>query len=200
MPYLCTVTAGNITHRAGMMKNLHDQLGLSVLVFDYRGYGRSEGSPDEKGVMLDARAARDWLADRVGIDKKEIILIGESLGGAVAVDVAASDGAKALMLISTFNRLPDVAAFHYPFLPIRLLMRAQFDSEDKIKNYHGPLVQYHGLGDTIVAPEFGRRLFEAANEPKLWIEQTGSDHNDSLPSKFFVEVRKFFKQYLYQAG
>ena len=108
--------AGNITHRDDRLLTLR-RLGFSVLMLDYRGYGRSEGSPSEKGVLLDARAARAWLAQRAGVAEQEIVLWGESLGGGVAVDLAAKDGARGLILESTFTSLPDMAAHHYRWLP-----------------------------------------------------------------------------------
>src|SRR5690606_21254788 len=103
--------------------------------------GRSEGVPSEQGILADARAARQWLAQRAGVREQDIVLMGESLGGGVMVDLAASDGARALILENTFTSLPDVAAFHYPWLPVRTLMRTRFDSLSKIGNYHGPLLQ-----------------------------------------------------------
>src|SRR5208283_3409033 len=117
--------------------------GVSVLVFDYRGYGKSEGKPDEPGVLADARAARTWLAQKSGVAENRVVLMGESLGGAVAVDLAA-DGARALILENTFSSMADVAAFHYPWAPVRLLMRTQFNSAAKIRSYRGPVFQSHG--------------------------------------------------------
>ena len=93
-----------------------------MFIFDYRGYGRSEGTPTEQGVLSDARAAQSWLAARAGVASSELILLGCSLGGAVAVDLAAGAGAKALILQNTFNKLPDAAASHYWYVPVRLLM------------------------------------------------------------------------------
>ena len=164
----CHGNAGNITHRADIIRALHDRVGVSVLVFDYRGYGKSEGKPDEPGVLADARAARTWLAQKAGVAENRIVLMGESLGGAVAVDLAA-DGARALILENTFSSMPDVAAFHYPWVPVRLLMRTQFNSAAKIRAYHGPLYQSHGDRDSIVPLEFAKRLFDAANEPKRFL-------------------------------
>ncbi len=113
---------------------------------------------------------RAWLARRAGIAERDVVLAGRSLGGAVAVDLAAADGARALVLESTFTSLPDVAAYHYHWLPVRLLMRTQFDSLAKIAAYHGPLLASHGTGDTIVPYALGRRLFQAANEPKQFVD------------------------------
>jgi fermentation-respiration switch protein FrsA (DUF1100 family) len=184
---------GNITHRMNSLVNLHRIVGVSTLILDYRGYGRSEGKPNEKGILLDARAARTWLAKRENIAEKEIVLMGESLGGGVAVDLAAQDGAKALVLVSTFNRLPDVAAYHYPAFPVKWLMRTQLDSERKIPNYRGPLLQYHGKKDTVVPFNFGKKLFDAANEPKELVVSETLDHNDSPPEMLYLKMRKLLE-------
>jgi uncharacterized protein len=183
--------AGNLTHRLDVIRALHDHLRTSVLIFDYRGYGRSEGSPDERGILADARAARAWLASRAGILQGEVVEMGESLGGAVAVDLAAADGARALVLENTFSSAPDVAAAHFPWLPARLLMRTRLDSAAKIANYHGPLLQVHGDNDQIVPFESGRRLFEAANEPKRFVVIPGGDHNDPRTPKFYQVLDEF---------
>ncbi len=189
----CHGNAGNITHRAHVLEALTRQVGVSVLIFDYRGYGRSEGRPSEQGVLADARAARDWLAKRENLSPNEIVLMGESIGGAIATIVAGADGAKALILESTFNNLPDVAAYHYPWLPVRWLMRSRFDAAAAIKHYHGPVMQVHGDADTIVPLQFGRRLFEAANEPKRFLLLPGHDHNDLMPLKYYEALADFLR-------
>jgi len=186
----CHGNAGNITHRADIIRALNDRVGVSVLVFDYRGYGKSEGKPDEPGVLADARSARTWLAQKAGLAENQIVLMGESLGGAVAVDLAA-DGARALILENTFSSVPDVAAFHYPWAPVRLLMRTQFDSAAKIRVYHGPLYQSHGDRDTIVPLRFATRLFDVANEPKHFLLIEGSDHNDPRMPQYYDKLREF---------
>ena len=189
----CHGNGGNITHRADALRRLN-RAGVSVLMFDYRGYGRSEGKPSEAGILADARAARAWLATRENIRESDIVMMGESLGGAAAVDLAARDGARALVLESTFSSLPDVGAYHYPWLPVRLLARTQLDSLSKIGNYQGPLLQVHGDQDTIVPIEFGRRLFEAANEPKQFLMLPGHDHNDTLPDTYYDALAEFIKR------
>lgn len=187
----CHGNAGNVTHRAETLRGLHDLVGASVLIFDYRGYGRSEGTPDEPGILADARAARTWLAQREGVAEQDIVLMGRSVGGAVAVDLAAKDGARALVLESTFTSMPDVAAHHYPWLPIRHLLRTRFDSLAKIANYHGPLVQSHGDADTIVPYRLGRRLFDAANQPKQFITIPAGDHNDLQDGDYYETLITF---------
>jgi hypothetical protein len=182
---------GNVTNRADLLEILHDHLGVSTLVFDYRGYGCSEGLPDEAGILADARGARKWLAARTGLKETDIVMVGESLGGGVAVDLAAKDGARGLVLLNTFSSAPDVGAWHYPWLPVRLLMRTRLDSAAKIGNYHGPLLQTHGDHDQIVPLKFARRLFDAANEPKQFILNPGGDHNDDVARAFWPALDKF---------
>jgi fermentation-respiration switch protein FrsA (DUF1100 family) len=186
----CHGNGGNLSHRIAKLHMLR-HCGASVLAFDYRGYGRSEGMPNEKGILADARAARKWLADREKIAETDVVVMGESLGGAVAVDLAAKDGARAMVLESTFSSLPDVAAYHYPFLPVRWLMRSRFDSLSKIRQYHGPLLMAHGDSDTIIPLASAQRLFEAANEPKQWILMAHHDHNDLPPGEFVEALAKF---------
>jgi fermentation-respiration switch protein FrsA (DUF1100 family) len=190
----CHGNAGNITHRAHAAEALRRRAGVTVLLFDYRGYGRSEGKPTGKGILADARAARAWLAQRENVPESEIVLMGESIGGAVAVDLAARDGAKALILESTFDSLPTVAAEHYPWLPVRWLMRTRLDSAAIIGDYHGPLLQSHGDADTIVPLEHGQRLFAAANEPKQFLLLPGHDHNMLMPPDYYDALGKFLAE------
>ena len=161
-----------------------------MLIFDYRGYGRSAGKPTGRGILADARAARAWLARREKIPKEQIVLMGESIGGAVAVDLAA-DGARGLIVENSFASLPEVAAYHFPWIPVRLLMRTRLNSAARIREYHGPLLQSHGDRDTIVPLASGRRLFAAANEPKKFILIPGGDHNDAHSPEYYQQVREF---------
>ncbi|HVC96447.1 MAG TPA: alpha/beta hydrolase [Pirellulales bacterium] len=183
--------AGNITHRAERFEALRDRHELTVFAFDYRGYGRSDGRPNEAGILLDARAARRWLADRAGVAEGDIVLMGESLGGGVMVDLAARDGARGLVLENTFTSLPAVAAYHYPWLPVRLVMRNRLDSLSKIGSYHGPLLQCHGDADQIIPFAIGQELFEAANQSKRFVHLPGHDHNDELPSVYSETLEEF---------
>jgi hypothetical protein len=184
---------GNVTYWADEYAELN-KLGAAVFAFDYRGYGRSQGVPDEAGVLADARAARAWLAQRAGIDEADVVVMGLSLGGGVAVDLAAADGARGLILQNTFSSLPDAAAVHYPWLPVRWLMRSRFDSLGKIAQYHGPLLQTHGDRDEIVPLELGQRLFAAANEPKTFVLCAGGGHNDPLTPAFIQALDKFLEE------
>lgn len=185
---------GNLSHRWGTYKSLTRDHGLAIFAFDYRGYGRSEGSPNEAGILADGRAAQAWLARRASIPPDQIILMGESLGGAVAIELASTVGARVLVLEKTFTSLPDVAAAHLPIFPIRWLMRARFDSASKIGRYKGPLFQVHGDIDGIVPFDSGRRLFEAANEPKRFLVVPGQDHNDALPREYHETLESFLRE------
>lgn len=161
-----------------------------MLLFDYRGYGRSEGVPTIDGVLADARAARHWLAERAGVTEKEIVLVGNSLGGAVAVDLAGRDGARGLVLENTFASLADVAERHFGRLT-RLLVEGRLDSASRIRDYHGPLLQTHGSADQVVPSESGRRLFQAAAGPKTFVEVAGGDHNDA-PARAYLDALNRF--------
>jgi len=187
----CHGNAGNITHRAEILRRLHDVSRVTVFIFDYRGYGRSKGRPKEAGVLADARAARDWLSRREGAEPGRLILMGESIGGAVAVDLAADQGARGLILESTFTSLRDLAAYHFPWFPVRQLMRTRLDSLAKIKSYRGPLLQSHGDCDTIVPYPFGQRLFDAANQPKQFVTFPGGDHNDLRDTGYYAKLGQF---------
>jgi len=184
--------AGNVTQYAEWLRVLHDRHRVSVMIFDYRGYGKSDGEPDEAGIIEDACAARQWLAQREKIAESDIVLMGQSLGGGVMVDLAASDGARGLVLLNTFTSLPDVAAHHYPLLPTRMLMHNRLDSASKIGRYHGPLLQVHGDKDSVVPFAQGKKLFAAANEPKRFVVNPGGGHNDRLPDQY----RQAFDEFL----
>jgi fermentation-respiration switch protein FrsA (DUF1100 family) len=190
----CHGNAGNVTDRAEIMRRLNKVAQVSVLVFDYRGYGRSEGRPTEAGLLADARAARAWLAQRAGVREADILVMGESIGGAVAVDLAAADGARGLVLEHTFDRLANVAAYHFPWFPARFFLHTQFNSAAKIPNYHGPLLQTHGNADTVVPYRFGKSLFEAANEPKSFLTVPHGEHNDLCGRDYYERLRQFFAQ------
>lgn len=187
----CHGNAGNITHRADILQDIHRWVQASVLVWDYRGYGRCEGRPTEQGILADAEAARSWLAQRTGCPPDQLVLWGHSLGGAVAVHLAASRGAQALVLESTFPSLPDVAAYYYPWLPVRLLMRTRLDALSLIGRYTGPVFQSHGEKDTLVPIFLGRKLFEAANPPKHFLILPQADHNDPLGKDYYLQVKQF---------
>jgi len=173
--------AGNITHRADEIALWRRRLNVAVFIYDYRGYGRSEGKPNERGVYEDARAAYRWLRRQQGVEPDRIILRGKSLGAAVAMQLALEEPHMGLILESAFTSAPDMGALLYPWLPVRWLMHTRFDNISKIRRYRGPVLITHCRDDTVVPYRMGRQLFEAANEPKWFYEIKVGDHNDLHP-------------------
>jgi fermentation-respiration switch protein FrsA (DUF1100 family) len=169
--------AGDRSDRAPLAEELA-RSGLSVLLFDYRGYGGSPGHPSEAGLAMDARAARNYLAARPGVRPDSIAYFGESLGAAVAIGLALEHPPAALVLRSPFTTLVDVGRLHYPFLPVRWLLKDRFDSIGRVGAVRCPLLIVAGGADDIVPPEQSRRLYEAAREPKRYVEIAGASHND----------------------
>jgi len=170
--------AGNITHRVDRIMAWQRNLNVSVFVFDYRGYGRSAGKPNERGVYHDARAAYRWLTINQGIAPDDVVFFGESLGTAVVLQLALEVPPRALILESPFTSAVDVGQQAFPWLPVRWLMRNRFASMEKIGQYHGPLLIIHGTQDTIIPFAMGQTLFERANEPKRFYAVVGADHNE----------------------
>jgi fermentation-respiration switch protein FrsA (DUF1100 family) len=183
--------AGNVTLLAQTLRTLNRRHTLSVLALDYRGFGKSEGRPSEEGLYQDARAARRWLAEKEHIAETDVILMGVSLGGAVAVDLAARDGARGLVLANTFTSLPAAAQQQVRWLPMNLILATRFDSLAKIKDYDGPLLMTHGDADEVVPYKQGQALFEAAPGTKKFITASGGKHNDPLPEEYRVALDEF---------
>jgi len=187
---------GNIGDRVENLKGLNE-IGLRVFILDYRGYGLSEGSPSEKGVYEDARAAYAYLASRGDVDPERIAIFGSSLGGAVAVDLASKAPCWRLILESTFSSAPDMAASILPFLPVGRLMTERFDSESKMGSVQAPLLQFHGTRDETVPYRLGQRLFQAAREPKEFVPIHGATHNDTYivgGAAYFEKIRAFLSR------
>jgi hypothetical protein len=174
----CHGNGGNIYHRLDYLEIFH-RLGLSTFIFDYRGYGQSEGKPTEKGTYQDGEAAWRYLVEKRQIAPTDIILFGESLGGAVVSWLAQHYTPRALILQSTFTSVPDIGAKVYPYLPVRLLSRFNYNTLEYIQRVHSPVLIIHSPEDEIIPFYHGRRLFEAAREPKEFLEITG-DHNEGF--------------------
>ena len=172
--------AGNISHRLDSIQVFHD-LGLNVLIFDYRGYGQSTGSCNEHGTYRDIEAAWTHLTETRGIEPARIILFGRSLGAAVVADLATRVEPAAVILESAFLSVPDMAARIYPWLPARWLARYRYDNAEKVTRINRPLLIIHSRDDEIIPYEQGVRLFQLASTPKQFLELAGR-HNDG----FFV--------------
>jgi uncharacterized protein len=168
--------AGNISHRLQNARRFVDWFGLDIVLVDYRGYGRSEGVPNEAGLYADGRAMYDVAADR-GFTPDRIVLFGRSLGSAVALDVALGRESAGVVLETPFLSVPALARVHYPFLPPSLV-RTRFDNEQKIAHLHTPKLIVEAERDTIVPPSQVRRLFDLAPEPKHLFSLPGAAHND----------------------
>ncbi len=184
--------AGTIADRAFKARPLLDA-GFGLLLVEYRGYGGNPGSPSESGLYADGRAALAFL-DGLGIGADRIVLYGESLGCAVAVELAAARPFAALVLEAPFTSIPDVAAGHYPYLPVRWLAKDRFASIAKIGRVQAPLLLIHGERDNVVPIRFGRRLYEAAPEPKRALFLATAGHNDLYNHGVAAAVIEFLIQ------
>ena len=167
--------AGNISDRLFKIKFFYD-LGLNVFIFDYRGYGKSEGRPSEAGVYLDAQGAYDYLQSREDVNMDNIILYGASIGGVVVVDLATHRKAALLVVESSITNAQDMARIHYPFAP-HFLLSLKFDSINKVRRLSIPKLFIHSPDDEVVPFGVGQKLFEAASEPKEFLMIHGG-HND----------------------
>jgi fermentation-respiration switch protein FrsA (DUF1100 family) len=170
--------AGNISHRLDYLRMFHD-LGFASLIIDYRGYGRSSGRASEEGSYIDADTAWQHATQALGYPAKHIVVFGESLGGAVATQLAATRQPAALVLASTFTSVPDLGAEIYPWLPIRLLARIRYDSRDRLSQVNSPVLVIHSLQDDIIPFAHGERLFAVARAPKRFMEIEGG-HNEGF--------------------
>ncbi len=177
---LCHGNGGNLSHLLDSLLPFHG-LGLSCFAFDYRGYGRSVGRPTEAGTYLDAQAAYDWLRGAKGLLPEQIVLLGRSLGGSIAARLAGRVPCRALVVESAFTSYPDMAARLFPYLPVRLFARFlyRYDTLAYLREVHCPVLVIHSRDDELVPFELGVRLFEAAHEPKRFVEIVGS-HNEGF--------------------
>ena len=188
---LCHGNGGNISNRLEKLRLLLDA-GASVLLFDYRGYGQSAGSPSERGTYLDGEAALRYATDVLKVSPSRVVLHGESLGAAVAAEVALRHPVGGLILESGFTSVPDMARLLLPWLPVRLVS-LRYDTLSKIGRIRCPVLIMHSPQDEIVPYEMGRRVFAAAREPKTFAALSGGHNEGFLESEkvFVTAVRKF---------
>jgi fermentation-respiration switch protein FrsA (DUF1100 family) len=182
--------AGNISHRLDNIDRLLKK-GLQVFIFDYRGYGRSEGRPSEKGIYRDGLAAYDYVVRRRGIGPSEVVLFGRSLGAAVAVEVASKRQVKSVILESAFTSSKDMAKSMMLFALFSPLLPAHYNNLEKIGRVSVPKLIIHGQADEIVPFRMGRTLFEAANPPKYFLPLKSAGHNDT----YVVGGEAYFKTF-----
>ncbi|MBM4088717.1 MAG: alpha/beta hydrolase [Planctomycetes bacterium] len=186
--------AGHVASRAPWLQYLQSQARVTTFMFDYRGYGRSEGVPTAAGILDDARAARAKLRELAAIKDSEMLMMGESLGGAVVVHLASESAPRGLILQSTFSSLRDVADVHFPGLSW-LVPADKLNSAALIAQYRGPLLQSHGRADDTIPIDSGHRLFRAANEPKEFVEIAGAGHNNWLTPPYLKRLEQFLTRF-----
>ena len=182
--------AGHVASRAPWLRFLQTKAKVSVFMFDYRGYGRSEGTPTVEGALRDAKAARAKLCELAAIKDTEMLLMGESLGGAIVIQLAADSPPRGLILQSTFSSLRDVADVHYPKLSW-LVPGNKLDSATQIVRYRGPLLQSHGNVDRTIPFSSGEKLFRSANEPKQFVTIEHADHNNWVTDAYLNQLDRF---------
>jgi fermentation-respiration switch protein FrsA (DUF1100 family) len=186
----CHGNAGSVIHRLENLRELY-RLGLSIFIFDYRGYGRSQGKPSEDGLYQDAIGAYDYLTRVRQIRSERIVVFGRSLGAAVAADLVSRKPAAGLILESPFPSIAAVAKHHYGGMPVHWLLGAEFNLIDRLPQLSLPTLVIHGERDDIIPIEFGRQVFEAAKPPKWWYAIAGADHNNTYQVGGRVYFRRF---------
>lgn len=182
---------GGSISRRGERLAAYRRRGFGVMFLSYRGYGGSTGSPTEAGLVDDALAAYDWLGSQ-GYESRSIVLVGESLGSGVAVQLASRRKVAAVALEAPFTSVTDVAGRHYWYLPVGQLLKDKFDSRSLIAKIGAPLLIAHGDRDRVVDFEFGKRLFEAASEPKEFLAIAGAGHEAIFDPRVWAREMEFF--------
>ncbi len=183
----CHGNGGNISHRLESIQIFYN-LGLSTFIFDYRGYGQSEGKITEQGTYLDAEAAWHYLVQKQKVYPKEIIIFGRSLGGSIAAWLAQAHTPKALIIESAFTSIQDIASELYPYLPVRLISRFYYDCMNYLRQVNCPILIVHSRDDETIPFNHGQRLFKTANEPKEFLEIAGT-HNEG-----FITTAKHYEK------
>lgn len=189
--------AGNISHRLENIQLLHDKVNLHIFIFDYRGFGRSEGRPSESGTYLDAVAALRHLRSRDDMDPRALVLFGRSVGAAVAAEIATREDCAAVILESPFASIRAMARVAFPLLPIGRLLRTRYDVVDKVRRIRVPLLVIHGDRDEVIPYAQGRQVFEAAPGPKEFYAIPGAHHNDTYlvgGDDYFAALKSFIER------
>ncbi len=172
--------AGNVSHRLDHLLLLHERLGVHVFIIDYRGYGRSEGQPSEEGTYRDATAALTYLRQLPGVDPERVVLYGQSLGSAVAAELARREPVRGVILEAPFASIAAMARVAFPFLPLGPLLRTRYDTLAAVREIDAPLLVLHSPTDEVVPYAQGEAVYAAAREPK-WFHAIGgrAGHNDA---------------------
>ena len=190
--------AGNISDRLLNIKLVHDRIKINIFIFDYRGYGRSEGTISEKGTYFDGEAAIKYLLGRDDAAAR-LILFGRSLGAAVAAEMATRFKTLGLILESPFVSIPEMARAIFPSLPIAWLLRTRYDTMEKVRLVKTPILVLHGDRDATVPFAQGKKVFEVASEPKRFYRIVGASHNDTFVvggEEYYGALREFIESAL----
>ena len=185
--------AGNLFNRSYKL-NRFNELNLNVLIISWRGFSGNPGKPNETNLYGDAKKAVKWLNDR-GVETKNIILYGESLGTGVAVEIAQNNKFNSIILESPYTSMEKTAKIYYPYLPVKFLLKDKYESEKKIKNIKTPILIMHGKKDNIVPFNMGKKLFEIANKPKKFLQIEEDDHMLSFNDSLLLEIKNFINKY-----
>jgi fermentation-respiration switch protein FrsA (DUF1100 family) len=191
----CHGNAGNISQRIDSFE-IFRQLGFSTFIFDYRGYGKSEGKPSEKGTYLDAEGAWNWLVREKKMKPEEIIVVGRSLGGGIASYLAKKYQPRALIIESSFISISDMARVMFPWLPLKLLLRFKYNTRERLKDIHCPVLIIHSPDDRTIPFICGKILYETANPPKKFLQIKGDHLYGFIKSKrkYIKCLREFFAE------
>jgi fermentation-respiration switch protein FrsA (DUF1100 family) len=187
--------AGNLSYRGDLVKGWRDKLRMAVFIVDYPGFGKSQGQPTEAGCYAAGEAAYDWITRVARVSGERLILLGGSLGGAPATELATRHPYRALILIAAFTSFPDMAQKSFPWLPSRWLVRTQMNNLKKIATLHQPVFIAHGTDDGLVPFSQGERLFAAANEPKHFFPMVGHGHDEGHTHKLFEKLIPFLNDH-----
>ena len=195
----CHGNGGNMMHRLDSINILYS-LGLNCFIFDYRGYGNSQGKPSEEGTYQDVTAAYKWLTEKKKVSPTDVIIFGRSLGASIAAQLASKVEAGSLIIESSFTSYADIGKKFYPYMPVRWFARFSYKTIDYVKDVHYPVMVIHSRNDEVVPFEFGLELYEAANEPKEFVEIFGSHNDGFLVSgesyeKAWMKWIEFVKEY-----
>ncbi|MCP4050966.1 MAG: alpha/beta hydrolase [bacterium] len=177
----CHGNAGNISYHLDKIP-LFNQLDITTLIFDYRGYGKSQGKTTEEGTYIDAEAAWDYLINERNTDPDKLIIYGHSLGCAIASNLAVKKQAKALILEAPFTSIKDIGAETYPFIPAKMLCKFNYDNENNLRSFNNNLLILHSPEDEIIPFHHGKKLFKNASTPKTFIELSGTHNEGAITS------------------
>ena len=184
--------AGNLFNRTYKLNRLND-LNLNILLISWRGFSGNSGQPSEKNLYLDAKKAIEWLNEK-GVQNENIILYGESLGTGVAVELGQENSYRSIILESPYTSMEKAAKIYYPYLPVSLLLKDKFNSEDKIESIKIPILIMHGKNDQIIPFTMGKELFEKAKEPKYFYSPV-DDHMLSYNDQLIKIIKQFIEKY-----